>query len=243
MDSGENDREESSPIGAQQKIANARRYADEGQQTNSSVSFWKYGFSLNPIFIILLIGFGALFYNSNDWRAPFSKKMLHPPASPAPAQRMLAIPEIVKYKGYRITEVASYTMTARVLSHERYYFGRESDLAPIDLALGWSLMTNDKVLSKISITQGGRFYRWYISEYPIPEEQIISSSANNHIIPATDEVRKTVESLYTGQWVMLTGYLVNVSAPDGWQWNTSLSRTDTGPGSCELFYVETAQSL
>jgi hypothetical protein len=104
-------------------------------------------------------------------------------------------------------------------------------------------MTNKKILSKLSLSQGGRFFHWsYPDIPPIPEEQINSSSSNNHIIPATDGVRKTVEALYTGEWVTLRGYLVNISAADGWYWHTSLTRTDTGDGACEVFYVETAQA-
>jgi len=234
------DNEEPRPAGAREKIANAQRYAD-GQQGDDGA--WRDRFRLNPFFIILLIVAGVLFYNSNIWRSALAKNMQHPPLSLMPEQVMLAVPKSFEYKGYHVTEVASYSLTARVLSHERYYFDRESDLSPVDLALGWGLMTNNKVLSQISVSQGGRFYHWDTSDFPMPEEQIISNSANNHIIPATDAVRKTVESLYTGEWVALTGYLVNISAADGWYWNTSLTRTDTGPGACEVFYVETAKAF
>ena len=189
--------------------------------------------------VLFLLGAGgAFYYNNRAYSGPE-----HPPVSLPPSQEMLSVPKTFQFNGYQLTEVASYAVTARVLSHERYYFGRESDLSPVDLALGWGLMTNKTVLSQLSISQGGRFYSWYASEYPIPPEQIESSSANTHIIPATAAVKKTIKSLHKGQFVSLSGYLVNANAPDGWSWNTSLSRDDTGPGACELFYVETARPL
>ncbi|WP_166627906.1 hypothetical protein [Thiopseudomonas denitrificans] len=43
-----------------------------------------------------------------------------------------------------------------------------------------------------------------------------------------------------GQVIALEGYLVDAAAPDGWRWNTSLTRKDTGTGACELFWVENA---
>lgn len=40
------------------------------------------------------------------------------------------------------------------------------------------------------------------------------------------------------QVLQLAGKLVRVDAPDGWHWQSSLTREDTGHGSCELVYVE-----
>ena len=48
--------------------------------------------------------------------------------------------------------------------------------------------------------------------------------------------------LSAGQIATLRGWLVNATSPDGGHWNTSLSRTDDGPGACELFYVESARA-
>jgi hypothetical protein len=31
---------------------------------------------------------------------------------------------------------------------------------------------------------------------------------------------------------------VDVSAPDGWQWRSSRTRTDSGAGACEVIWVE-----
>jgi hypothetical protein len=43
-----------------------------------------------------------------------------------------------------------------------------------------------------------------------------------------------------GEIVHMEGYLVRVDGPDGFQWASSLSRSDTGNGACELFWVERA---
>src|SRR5579862_5982651 len=75
-----------------------------------------------------------------------------------PDQRSLSgpVPKFYK-KGYDITALAKFSLQARVLSAEDYYFDRETDLVPVDLALGWGPMSDPQVLSKISISQGGRF--------------------------------------------------------------------------------------
>jgi hypothetical protein len=58
------------------------------------------------------------------------------------------------------------------------------------------------------------------------------------MIPATTDLEGRLKKLRPGQIVTASGYLVDVRGPGGFAWNTSLSRTDTGNGACELFWVE-----
>ena len=145
--------------------------------------------------------------------------------------------------GYNITPLQSFYIEARVLSTEHYTFGRAADLAPVDLVLGWGPMSDEAVLSKIDITQSNRFYYWHVDAFPIPREQIETNSANMHMIPADSAIEKVLKSIRPGQLVKLKGYLVEVKTADGWHWKSSLSRTDTGNGACELVYVKTLAVL
>lgn len=145
-------------------------------------------------------------------------------------------------KGYTIAPFARFTVRARLLSAETYRMGREAELSPIDFALGWNDMSNDAVLARLKISQGNRFYfyRWE-NEPPIPVDAIVRSSANMHLIPASADVHRRLERVPPGATVTLRGWLVDVSAPDGSQWRSSRTRTDTGAGACELVYVEDVQ--
>lgn len=148
-----------------------------------------------------------------------------------------------KFNEYVVTPRASYTISARVLRTARYWLGREASIAPIDVAVGWGDMSDNNVLSAISISQGGRFYFWSSSHLPRPVSVIASHSANMHLIPANDEVLEKIKSLDTGDLISMRGYLVNLASTDGWSWNSSLSRTDTGAGACELMWVESLRVL
>jgi len=147
-----------------------------------------------------------------------------------------SVPEF-KMNGYDITPLKTFQIKARVLGRENYSSGRESDLSPVDLALGWGRMSDESVVSKISISQSGRFYRWHVDEFPIPRREIETHSANMHLIPRDEVIRDSIEQIKTGDVIELSGYLVNVKADDGWQWNSSLTRNDTGDGACELIWV------
>ena len=165
----------------------------------------------------------------------------HPPgilARKDPVQQNIENPEPFTYSGYTITPLAMFTVKARVLSRKKYSYGRESELSPIDLALGWGQMSNSRVLKEISIRQTRRFYFWRSKTLPIPEKQIIGSSANMHFIPSTEAIRKKLLAVKKGNLITFSGYLVKVDAADGWKWNSSLRRTDTGDGACELIWLK-----
>lgn len=139
---------------------------------------------------------------------------------------------------YKITALASFHLKARVLSKESYSFDRESDLSPIDLALGWKLMSDQAVLDKINISQSNRWYHWSTESYPIPRKLIETESANMHIIPANKEIEDKLDKIIKGNVVEINGYLVFIESNDGWKWKSSLTRNDTGGGSCEVIWVE-----
>jgi hypothetical protein len=52
--------------------------------------------------------------------------------------------------------LAGFSVDARVLSREDYKIGREAELSPTDLALGWGRMREDAVLSRLAIKQSAR---------------------------------------------------------------------------------------
>lgn len=159
-----------------------------------------------------------------------------------PVQEAVALPPL-EYRGYRLEPQARFRIAARLLGRESYNFGREADLSPVDFALGWGPMASDAVLATIEISQSNRFFFWKTPAYPIPREEIERHATNVHIIPADNTVAAQIDRIEVDDRVRLGGYLVNVANDDGWHWNTSLSRDDTGKGACELFYVDSVSVL
>jgi len=154
-----------------------------------------------------------------------------------PIQTAIAKPEPFEFKGYRITPLASFEIEARVLSRERYRLGREADLSTVDLALGWGPMSAQNVIDDLKISQSNRYYRWRTDRLPIPANAISRHSANMHIVPAADAIEDELMKIRKGHVVRLGGYLIQAKAPDGWKWRSSLTRTDTGGGACEIVLV------
>ena len=139
---------------------------------------------------------------------------------------------------YTIEALAEYKIKARVLSRNNFSFGKESDLSPFDLALGWGPMSDQSIIDKIDISQRNRWYHWQADVFPIPKKDISLNSANVHIIPKDETIEDKFDKVYRGSLIEMKGYLVKVTAPGGWRWVSSLRRDDTRGGSCELFWVE-----
>jgi hypothetical protein len=139
---------------------------------------------------------------------------------------------------WTLTVRATYRITARVLARESYHFDAMSDLVPEDLALGWGPMSDNRVLATIDISQSNRFYYWRGSAATqLSREAIITHSANTHVIPQDGLIAKELARLRPGQVITLEGELVDATRGDGGAIKTSLVRTDTGAGACEVMLV------
>ncbi len=143
--------------------------------------------------------------------------------------------------GFSLLPQAHYRITARLLSIQHYRFGRDAELSPLDFALGWGPMSDNRVLQALELSQSGRFFwlHWAVQP-PLPETVLFTHASNTHLIPATAEIGRQLARMRAGQVVTLDGQLVNVTAADGWYWHTSLTRSDQGAGACELMLVQVA---
>ncbi len=189
---------------------------------------------LKPVIIIAILSVAVYFF-TRDNSVHLGPGVFAPDE---PVQTDLETPETFRFKKYNITLLSQFSIEAKVLSKKDYHHGRETDLSPTDLALGWGRMSDESILKKIKISQSGRWYHWRVKEFPIPRKEIETHSANMHIIPATSVVTSILKNVKKGQIIKMDGYLVNVNGDDGWSWQSSLTRDDTGNHACEIVYVE-----
>lgn len=210
------------------------------------------GFSRNEVLLFAAAGLAAAGYAYMKLRVPdvppatdtHGRPVVCEVAAPTtrtwePLQRP-AGPASGPFQQYGVTlrPRAEFLADGLLLSKKRYR-DDAGDLSPIDLAIGWGRMSVPGILGDADVGQGGRWYyvTWKDGALPIPPREMMRSSANVHIIPSTDDVSRSLMALRAGEKIRVTGWLVDVSGPNGFSWNTSLSRTDTGDGACEILYV------
>ncbi|HVO74649.1 MAG TPA: hypothetical protein VMT35_11545 [Ignavibacteriaceae bacterium] len=140
--------------------------------------------------------------------------------------------------GFSIIPLAEFKIKARVLSKNYYSFDGGSKISPLDLALGWGLMSDQSVIDRLDISQRNRWYHWKTEYLPASSKDISSHSANMHIVPADESIENKFDEVYKGSLIEMTGYLIEIKGEKGWHWKSSLSRDDTGGGACELVWVD-----
>jgi hypothetical protein len=100
-------------------------------------------------------------------------------------------------------------------------------------------MSANALLDSLDISQYGRFFFYETHGQPLIElSEMAKSASNMHLVPADDTIRRALFAVREGEVVTLRGYLVEARGADGFRWRSSLTRTDTGGGACELMLVE-----
>jgi hypothetical protein len=148
----------------------------------------------------------------------------------------------IERAGFRLVPRAEFSATVRVLRREDYSSGPLAELVPTDFAVGWGPMSDSQVLAGIQVSQGNRFYYWRTESWPIERRVIETHSANWHVIPENEVVRKVLKQLRAGSLVELRGKLVDIEGKEGGL-RTSLRRDDTGAGACEILLASSARLM
>jgi len=142
---------------------------------------------------------------------------------------------------FTMTPLAEYQISGVVVSKETYSSDWDGDISPVDLAIVWGKLAEPQKRKYITYSQGSRWYHYRWKEgAPVDPSYIISHSSNNHIIPANINIYRAIKTIKRKDRVVLKGFLVNLRGTVKDQTvarNTSLSRTDTGSGSCGILYV------
>jgi len=135
---------------------------------------------------------------------------------------------------------ASYKISGVLVSKRKYIRGADSRISPYDFALVWGSLPNILPLLKFEQTYRYCLYK-YNESLPVDLAYLQTHMSNNHLIPSNNNIRRALSTFRKGDLVEIEGFLVNVSyniaRRGSSNWNTSLVRTDTGDGACEIIYI------
>jgi hypothetical protein len=182
------------------------------------------------------------------WHWWTSEREVHRPpgiiAPEDPKQIDLNPPETFNARGYSFAKRARFDITARLVHKSRYRIDAEAGLAPIDFVVGWGPLSDSALLDQLEFSQMGRWFYWNPKngQFPLSREMMVTHLAQMHMIPSTKEIASLLDRVRPGQLVTVSGYLVDVRGANGFTWKTSLSRSDTGDGSCEVVWVESLET-
>ena len=156
-------------------------------------------------------------------------------------------PIVITFKNGSFTLIpkATYRLSRVVVGRESYSGGWEAIISPVDLAIVWGKLAEPYSDKYVSYSQSNRWYFFKTkADSPLDTSYVSTHSGNNHIVPVNENVARAVNAVRKKDKVILEGFLVNMTGTYRGKvvmWNSSLSRADTGNGSCEIFYVTKAR--
>jgi hypothetical protein len=194
--------------------------------------------------VVSLILFGSYVYTLTEPeyitlnRAKPIDVLMDPVQSAAPDT---IIPIIHRGKErYTIIPQKRYQLSGIVVSYRRYRRGWMHNLSPWDYTVSWG--NTQQYLPYVKFDQIVRFCL-FSTKHPekVDISYLESHIANNHLIPANNNLRKAMGRVKKKDQVLIDGFLVNVISTDRknriGNWTSSLTREDTGNGACEIIYV------
>lgn len=201
---------------------------------------------LIPILAILVIRFAYRAITAPDYRH-VSNAVIDASQDPEQADLDDAEPIEITFKDGHATLVpkATYRIATKICGKQRYRRPWGSLVAPYDLCLSWGRLATEDLEGQVKFSQDMRWYQYWVKHnVGIDLSYVGHHSANTHVLYADKNLRKAVARLKKGDVVEMTGYLIFLTGQykgrDIW-WNSSLSRTDSGKGSCEVFYLTSLQ--
>ena len=145
-----------------------------------------------------------------------------------------------------IRHQATYSIQGRVVSLNNFLgYSVDNRFAPKDVALAWDFLADTSVDEKVNWGSMARYYYFSVRDGQWlrsvgGEAAVINNSSNNHLIASNNRIKRLIRGINIGDYVQLDGYLVDASwkIRGGYDFRrTSLVRTDTGPGACEIIFV------
>ena len=227
---------EVAPAGTARPAGRGRRRRAESSATRT-IERW-----LNGLLLLSALAFGLAWHQQDRLPPP---QALLPDLAQAPLQTPMEEPPFqfsYRKHDYEVKTFAAYELWGVIVSHndisglsDIYHTADSLDTKDICVLWGDNATRDDYL--KTVFTSGA----WTCNyEYPQGVTLNTNEVSNNHLITDSDSLRRTIDGLRRGDQVHVRGRLVgyhDLKSPDNWR-NSSLIRTDSGNGACEVVFVE-----
>jgi len=150
--------------------------------------------------------------------------------------------------GFRYRALGRLDGRVVVVARSNYTMGEFARLAPTDLAIVWGPLSDPQAYTQLVFDQrGSPFGARYVvpelrrgapfSQRPHGEMQayLLANLTHVHTIAADREIASRLAGIRPGQVVHLSGLLVDVRAPDGTRYTSSVALHDF---DCEIAWID-----
>lgn len=237
-------------------------FDDEASKTRSRMPRLKRSNRLLPgrinklAFLVLAIMLVYGFFAKDNYR---QVNDIHPALYQEPKQVQTSNPITKRFErdgyDYQLTPLYDYEINALIVSrkdYRRFSLKRINNLFPLDLCVLWGGNVEKKLYqsNKLFFRQDSRQSNWtWFGNLGFNNFE----AANIHLIAENDSIQNRLDKLQIGDQIKIIGQLVDVKAkalgetdvyePTDVQLHSSTTRTDSGPGACEIIDVKDIEVL
>jgi hypothetical protein len=177
-------------------------------------------------------------------KAPFQE------AIPMDAPEAKAFPIAFEKHLYTVYPKATYAIEGLIVSQHRsdslfdLAHTRSGDsLNSRDICTVWGSMLSSGVYRDVDFWSGDWTCNYKFSGIETATMFKADQLSNTHVLSANPDVRRALAELETGDEYRMRGRLVDYELFGGGRRNSSLIRTDTGDGACEVMLVDSVEIL
>jgi hypothetical protein len=200
------------------------------------------------VFLILLGLLSVSFFARNNYK---SVHEIVPAVLAEPIQQPIYYQPPIRFTihgyDYELTPVATYDISALLVSkinYKSFSIYEYERAVPVDLVMIWGDNVKNEKYKEVQFynDMGWGWWRSYV-DTGFNSNQF----SNNHlVIGDRKNFERKASSLLVGDQVRIRGKLINMTihrsgsspAPEDPVWKSSLTRTDTAAGACEVIYPE-----
>lgn len=191
-----------------------------------------------------LAAWPALFLANHFKGRPPAVRTLMPEVRRTPVQTETAeSPFSFAYRGrpYDVKPLAGYELWGLIVSHNDIgsvadiYHGADA-VDTKDVCVAWGEAVATDAIAEVKF-RNGPFTCYF--QYPEGVDFHQQDVSNNHLLTKDPAVREKINGLRVGDQIHFKGLLVSyrpADEPDNWR-TSSLTRSDTGPGACEVVFA------
>ena len=145
------------------------------------------------------------------------------------------------FMGNTVKPVRQISGEVRVLKNKRYFIDSRSEVAPIDVLVGWKEMSDERNIDHLHFSLDNRYYEVNYSRPPLPLTEMNSQMALWHLMPSTEEIDQQIKRIRTGNTLKLKGLIVDLDSEQGFDWNSEIIKPVGGKANNLILWVTDIQ--
>lgn len=142
------------------------------------------------------------------------------------------------HEKYTLTPLRKINAEVRVIKKKRYFFDSKSGYAPVDILVGWHVMSDERILDDLNFRLNDRYFDVDMTTLPVNKNEMYGNIELWHLMPSDEFTDQTIKRIRDGHIVELEALLVHVESDDEVSWKSELQDPGYGHLKNNILWVK-----